>query len=75
LQADGEDCLAFRRDSRADGQSCIVVLNFSDREHVLALGPEESQARLVFSNRARGNPTDDLSGVGIAPFEVYIAEI
>jgi alpha-glucosidase len=83
LHESAEEYFAFLRDGGADGQACLVVLNMSERVHRLDLGseirfvsgPEADSARLIFSSRARGNETDHLSDVTVAPFEVYIAEL
>jgi alpha-glucosidase len=83
LHEDAEDYLVFLRSSEAEGQTCLVVLNTSDRAHTLDLtrsaelapAPDAGRARLIFSSRARENETDDLSRLSVAPFEIYIAEL
>ncbi len=75
LHEDAEDYLAFLRRSKADGQTCLVVLNMSNRAHTLRFDLDAHLARLVFSSHARDGDTDDLSQLTIAPFEIYIAEI
>jgi alpha-glucosidase len=72
-----EHILAFLRRSEADRQTCLVALNMSDQEHTLNLTNEglPSQARCLFSSRARGGELDDLSELVIAPFEIYIGTI
>jgi alpha-glucosidase len=75
LHEDAEDYLAFLRSSEADGQTCLVVLNMSNRAHTLRFDLDARTARLVFSSHARDGDTDDLSQLTIAPFEIYIAEI
>jgi len=75
LHEDADDYLAFLRGSVADGQTCLVVLNMSDRAHTLRFDLDARTAQLVFSSHARGGRTDDLSQLKIAPFEVYIGEI
>ncbi len=75
LHEEAEDYLAFLRASEADGQTCLVVLNMSDRSHRLHFDLEASKARCLFSSRARSEKVDDLAELFIAPFEVYIAEL
>ena len=73
LQEDADEYLAFLRVSSANQQTCLVVLNMSDRSHKLSLDLEADKARLVFSSTARANVVD-LHSISIAPFEVLIAE-
>jgi alpha-glucosidase len=83
LQEEGDDYLVFLRSSAAEGQTCLVVLNTSDRAHTLdltrsaELAPPLNAGRAcpIFSSRARENETDDLSRLSVAPFEIYIAEL
>jgi len=75
LHEDAEDYLAFLRSDEADGQTCLVVLNMSDRAHTLSFDLDAHRARLVFSSHTRRGDGDDLSQLQIAPFEVYIGEI
>jgi len=83
LHEEAVDHLAFLRRSEADpstgsgqsGQTCLVVLNMSDRAHALSFDLDARAARLLFSSQARDGDTDDLSQVSVAPFEVYIAEL
>ena len=73
LHEDAQDYLAFLRSSVSDRQTCLVVLNMSDRAHTLSF--DLDTAHLVFSSRARDSSTDDLSRLFVAPFEIYIAEL
>lgn len=84
LHEDAEDYLAFLRSSPSpplggteggNEQTCLVVLNMSDRAHTLRFNLAAQTARLVFSSHARPGDADDLSRLRIAPFEVYIAEL
>jgi alpha-glucosidase len=83
LHEEAEDHLAFLRRSEADpstgsgqaGQTCLVVLNMSNRAHTLSFDLDAHTAQLLFSNRARDGDTDDLSQLSMAPFEIYIAEL
>nr|MBC7243809.1 alpha-glucosidase [Chloroflexota bacterium] len=75
LHEDAQDYLAFLRSSESDGQSCLVVLNMSNKSHVLSFDVPAMTARVIFSSRSRGNPIDTLTHLPIAPFEVYIGEL
>lgn len=67
------DYLAFLRQSEA--QTCLVVLNLSDKSHTVAFDLKRPLARLVFSSIERGESTADLSRLSLAPFEIFIGEI
>jgi alpha-glucosidase len=75
LHEDAEDYFAFLRDSPADGQACLVVLNTSDRAHRLSFDLDVEPVRAVFSSRDRVDETERLSDLFIAPFEVYVGVI
>lgn len=73
LHEDAKDYLAFLRSG--DGQTCLVVLNMSDRTHTLRFDLDSPTARCVFSTHRSDSDTDELSQLTVAPFEVYIGEI
>ena len=74
LHEEAEDYLAFLRET--EEQTCLVVLNYSDRAHTLSFDLGEGRAaQLVFSSRERPAVDGDLTALDIAPFEVYIAEV
>jgi alpha-glucosidase len=84
LHEEAQDYLAFLRSSEADGQTCLVVLNMSERTYTLSFDgsaealagvPGTPVAKLVFSSHARDGSTDDLSQLTVAPFEIYIGEL
>ncbi|MCD6290319.1 MAG: alpha-glucosidase [Anaerolineae bacterium] len=75
LHEDAEDYLAFLRRSEASGQSCLIVLNMSDRPQKLDFDKNGRAARLIFSSRDRPTSEDPLSALPIGPFEVYIGEL
>jgi alpha-glucosidase len=72
LHEDIEDYLAFLRSTGQ--QSCLVVLNYSDRAHTLAFDVGTDRTRVIFSSEDRGE-TADLQRLTLAPFEIFIAEI
>jgi alpha-glucosidase len=72
LHEDMEDYLAFLRSTGQ--QSCLVVLNYSDKMHTLAFDVGTEQTKVVFSSEPRGK-TANLQTLVLAPFEIFIAEI
>lgn len=75
LYEEAQDYLVFLRSSQEDHQTCLVVLNMSDRGHTLTFDLPMSTVRVIFSSRLRESDTDNLAHLFVAPFEVYIAEI
>jgi alpha-glucosidase len=75
LHEDAKDYLAFLRGSVAGGQTCLVVLNMSERTHTLSFDLDASTGRQIFSSHARPGVAADLTRLQIAPFEIYIAEM
>ena len=75
LHEDAEDYLAFLRASEADEQTCLVVLNMSERSHRLRFELKASKARCLFSSHPRAKKEEDPQELFIAPFEIYIAEL
>jgi alpha-glucosidase len=74
------DYLAFLRHTDAvplkgAGQTCIVVLNFSEHSVTLSFDLKSRVARRLFSLRGRAGVTDDMSQLDVEPFEVYIGEL
>lgn len=70
-----KDVLAFLR--RSEAQTCLVVLNFSERAHTLAFDlptAKADEAQTIFSNRERADAAS-LSAFEIAPFEIYVGEM
>jgi len=83
LHEDAEDYLAFLRHSEADPatglgqtkQTCLVVLNMSDKALTLSFAVKSPNAHRLFSSSTLEAGTDDLSQLKIAPFEIYIGEL
>ena len=62
--------------ARADGgQTCLVVLNFSDRPQTLRFDLPAHGLRPLFASGARAGRADDLSALVVGPYEVYIGEL
>ena len=72
LLEDHADCLCFLR--QTEGQTCLVVLNYSENAHTLTFDLGRAPARLLFSTQERAE-AGDLSALTIAPFEVYIVAL
>ncbi len=67
--------LAFLRHDAATGQTCLVVLNFTDDEQPVSFDLSAKQGRLLFSNPARGAQPLLLDRLTFAPFEIFVAEL
>ncbi|OGO30930.1 MAG: glucohydrolase [Chloroflexi bacterium RBG_16_54_18] len=72
---DAKDYLAFMRHDHHTEQTCLVVLNFSDRSQTLHFNTPAATARVLFSSDRRPKEVDPLTALKIMPFEVYIAEV
>jgi alpha-glucosidase len=79
LHEDMEDYLAFLRSTGQ--QSCLVVLNYSNKSHTLVFDVGSARTRVVFSSEPRGETAGQsvaerhLHNLVLAPFEIFIAEI
>lgn len=74
LHEEAEDYLAFLRQVDG-GQTCLVVLNFSDRPQTLRFNLPAHDLRPLFASGARTGRADDLSALVVGPYEVYIGEL
>ena len=74
LHPDSEDYLAFLR-YVPEGESCLVVLNFSPEKQLIAFEDLGKTARRIFSSTKSNGDKDHLSNLSIDPFEIYIAEV
>ncbi len=71
LLEDQAACFCFLR--AVEGQTCLIVLNFSAETHTLAF--EGLQAgRLLYSSAGRAD-AGVLAVLDVAPFEIYIVEV
>lgn len=83
LDERAKNYLAFLRHSEADpstglsqaGQTCLVVLNMSDKALTLSFAVKSRTAHRLFSSSTLETGSDDLSRLKIAPFEIYIGEL
>jgi len=75
LHEKAEDYFAFLRRSAEAGQTCLVVLNTSDKAHTLNFELTPRAARCLFSTSKTEGARHDLVELKIAPFEIYIGEL
>ena len=66
------DYFAFQRSTPE--QTCLVVLNYSDKPQEIKFGQVETTVKLVFSSEAQP-ASIDLSKLMLVPFEIVIAEL
>jgi len=70
-----ESYLAFLRHDGGTGQTCLVILNFSNENQTASFDLGDRQLHLLFSSQARDDQPLTLDGLTLAPFEVVIAEL
>lgn len=70
-----EAYLAFLRQDGDTGQTCLVVLNFTDQVQTAGFDLGARQARLLFSNQERSDQPLALDRLTLRPFEIFIAEL
>lgn len=75
LHAHSDDYFAFLRHDATTGQTCFVVLNFTDAEQTVIFDQSDKQPRLLFSSQARNDQPLALDWLVLAPFEVLVAEL
>ena len=64
---------AFLR--RSPEQTCLVILNLSDRTHMLDFDFESQEIRPLFSSHASHGETISTKTIEIAPHEIFIGEL
>jgi len=73
-----QEYFAFLRESADDQQTCLIILNLSDKILNLQFDIEKysgSTARCLFSTHKPESETLSLSRISLAPFEVIVAEL
>jgi alpha-glucosidase len=75
LHAHSDDYFAFLRHDAASGQTCLVVLNFTNEEQTVIFDSSDRQPRLLFSSHARDDRALALDWLTVAPFEVFVAAL
>ena len=56
-------------------QTCLVVLNLSDKTHNLKFDLPSRDARCLFSTHMLEGETVSLEELKIAPFEIFVGEL
>lgn len=74
LHSQSDAYLVFSRHDAASGQTCVVLLSFSDQPQTAILD-DDRHARPLFSSHSRADQPLALSRVDLASFEVLIVEI
>jgi alpha-glucosidase len=75
LHQSAEDYFAFLRRSQETGQTCLVVLNLSERPQTLRFDLDSQGVRPLFSTHTPVGESLPFTGLNIAPFEVFIGEL
>ena len=73
LDPHSDQCLAFLRRSLTPPQTCVVVLNMSDRTRRLRFDVATSGATVLFSTHRPAGDQMDLRTLAVAPLEVLVA--
>jgi hypothetical protein len=73
LDTDSQEYLTFQR--KTSEQSCLIILNMSDRPTAVPMVPVFSSARVLFSSQRDKVEIDRTEAIELAPFEVFIAEL
>ena len=75
LHETSEDYFAFLRQSQDNGQTCLVVLNLSDKTDNLKCDLTSRGARCLFSSHMLEGKTVSLEALKIAPFDIFVGEL
>ncbi len=75
LHAESETYLAFLRHEETRGQTCLVVLNFSDSSQTIVFDLADKQLHVLFSSEERNIKNLTADGLELAAFEILIAEL
>jgi alpha-glucosidase len=74
LHENAEDYFTFLRHTDNQQQTCLVVLNLSERTHLLQF-EEAQRATCLFSTHKTAGEMIELAALSLAPFEVFIGEL
>jgi alpha-glucosidase len=69
------EVLAFLRQDTDSGQTCVVLLNFSEHEQHATFNIQLEHARLLFTSTSRDDLLTTNDGLTLAPFEIVIVEL
>lgn len=78
-----DEYLAYLRHSALDNQTCLILLNMSNRNQAVTIpnlgrlveGLERPTIRTLYSNQTRAHGFVDPDKIIINPWEIYIAEV
>jgi alpha-glucosidase len=75
LHETSQDYFAFLRSRQNPEQTCLVILNLSDKSHNLKFDLASQDARCLFSTHTLEGETVSLEALKIAPYEIFIGEL
>lgn len=75
LHNDSKTYLAFLRHDKQAGQSCLVMLNFSDETQRLSLDLGANSPNILMSSANRKEESLSFETLELAPFEILIAQL
>jgi alpha-glucosidase len=75
LHETSNEYFAFTRHSADPGQTCLVVLNLSDKAQSIKFEMQGRSARCLFSTHKPENESFSLGVLEMAPFEVFVGEL
>jgi alpha-glucosidase len=75
LHETAADYIAFLRQSQETGQTCLVVLNLSEKIHNLKFDLDSPSARCLFSTHIPEGENVTLEALTLEPFEIFIGEL
>ena len=75
LHVSAEDYFAFLRQSQETGQTCLVVLNLSEKSDTLKFELPSQNVRCLFSTHTPEGESLSGEALKIAPFEIFIGEL
>ena len=73
VNEDAQDYLAFLR--RTEAQTCLVVLNMSERPQTAQFDLSSDKAECLFSSHDREGGVVRVSELHLQPFEVFIGQL
>ena len=75
LNVSAEEYFAFLRQSQETGQTCLVVLNLSEKSDTLKFELPSQNVRCLFSTHTPEGESLSGEALKIAPFEIFIGEL
>lgn len=75
LHETSDDYFAFLRKSQETGQTCLVILNLSEKSDTLKFELPSQNVRCLFSTHTPAGKSVSGEALQIAPFEIFIGEL